>query len=168
MVEFALSIKWELLLGSTIGCLFVFIFGPKSIKSFNPIADRRKDATYWKELDGTPFSQTDKKKIFNKANGRCENSNCNMKLIFSNDNHSFWLYFLFKTKRQVGNIDHIVPLDYGVPGELWNGQLLCRECNMTKTNKLTIKGYELLKKRREKIYKPILSKELGEYLKERK
>lgn len=156
----------ELLYGISVGTIIGWLITRSKHDNFNPIVERKKDATYYKELDGTHFDVATKKEVFKRAGGKCQM--CGVKMVFSDTDQSFWLFFLFRHKKPIFQCDHLINRDYGAPGELWNGVSACGPCNRRKSNKLTIAAYKLLVKRKETIYKPVISKELVEYLENKK
>ena len=109
-------------------------------------------ADFWdgKEPPDTGFTAAQKKEIYARVSGRCQVTGKAVSLG-EPDGRGEKLRNALGLLPE-GEVDHIIPRNYGGPSTTWNARLVCREVNRGKSGLWTHEAEKLCEKRRMKVY----------------
>lgn len=131
---------------------------PKSI-----YVKRKDDADFYrgKRKPDDGFTQAQKSRIYFRDGGKCqmtgrkvwlgepdkdeETTDAALKLASK-------LTGIDSIKREEGEIDHIIPREFGGPSTLWNGHLVARSYNRGKSSKWSMQAERLCRKNKWTVY----------------
>lgn len=156
MIEAIIGIAIALALGVLIW--FLRARAPKSI-----YVKRKDEADFYrgKRKPDDGFTQAQKSRIYFRDGGKCqmtgrkvwlgepdkdeETTDAALKLASK-------LTGIDSIKREEGEIDHIIPREFGGPSTLWNGHLVARSYNRGKSSKWSMQAERLCRKNKWTVY----------------
>lgn len=131
---------------------------PKSI-----YVKRKDEADFYrgKRKPDDGFTQAQKSRIYFRDGGKCQMTGRKVWLGEPDEDEETTdaalklaskLTGIDSIKREEGEIDHIIPREFGGPSTLWNGHLVARSYNRGKSSKWSIQAERLCRKNKWTVY----------------
>ena len=157
MIEFLVGIGIAAVLG-----LILWALRARPRRS-NIYVEKKSEADFYrgKRKPDDGFAQAQKSRIYFRDGGKCqmtgrkvwlgepdkdeETTDAALKLASK-------LTGIDSIKREEGEIDHIIPREFGGPSTLWNGHLVARSYNRGKSSKWSIQAERLCRKNKWTVY----------------
>ena len=151
MIDFLINAAIVVLVSGLIGRL-IWKLRSRPSEFASIYVDSKEKADFW-EGKGAPdkgFTAAQKKAIYEREDGKCAITGKRLSLGEPDNKKQEWAKVLGMLEE--GEVDHIVPREWGGPSTDWNGLLISRKINRKKLDKWTRDAEKLCAERGLKVF----------------